>query len=47
MTPTITLHITWITHWSKFHVMWPLMRKSAVEVGVGLATKSVSLFGAS
>ena len=29
----------YMDHWSKFHVMWPLMRKSAVEVAVGLATK--------
>ena len=36
----------YMNYWSKFHVMWPLMRKSAVEVAVGLATK-VLVFGAS
>ncbi|KAL5460025.1 hypothetical protein EMCRGX_G033436 [Ephydatia muelleri] len=27
----------YMDRWPKFHVMWSLMRKSAVEVGVGLA----------
>ena len=35
----------YMDHWSKFHVMWPLMRKSAVEVAVGLATKVFSYLG--
>ena len=42
MTPTITLH----THGSlSFKSMWPLMRKSAVEVAVGLATKVFPYLG--
>ena len=35
----------YMDHWSKFHVMWPLMRNSAVEVAVGLATKVFSYLG--
>ena len=35
----------YMDHWSKFHVMWPLMRKSAVEVAVGLATKVFPFWG--
>ena len=35
----------YMDHWSKFHVMWPLMRKSAVEVAVGLATKVFPFLG--
>ena len=32
-------------HWSKIHVMWPLMRKSALKVAVGLATKVFPYLG--
>jgi len=35
----------YMDHWSKFHVMWPLMQKSAVEVAVGLATKVFPYLG--
>ncbi|KAL5463990.1 hypothetical protein EMCRGX_G032945 [Ephydatia muelleri] len=35
----------YMDHWSKFHIMWPLMRKSAVEVAVGLTTKVFSYLG--
>ena len=35
----------YMDHWSKFHIMWPLMRKSAVEVAVGLATKVFPYLG--
>ena len=35
----------YMDHWSKFHVMWPLMRKSAVEVAIGLATKVFPCLG--
>ena len=43
MTPTITLHTTWIISLS--FTSWPLMRKSAVEVAVGLTTKVFSYLG--
>ena len=26
-------------HWSKFHILWPLMKKSAAEVSLGLTTR--------
>ena len=26
-------------HWSKFHILWPLMKKSAAEVSWGLTTR--------
>lgn len=35
----------YMDHWSKFQVIWPLMRKSAVEVAVGLATKVFPYLG--
>ena len=25
-------------HWSKYHILWPMMKKSAVEVAMGLVT---------
>ena len=37
--------VHYMDHWSKFHVMWPLMRKSAVEVAIGLATKVFPYLG--
>ena len=30
-------------HWPQFHILWPLMRKSAVEVSMGLVTTRISL----
>ena len=32
-------------HWSKFHVMWPLMRKSAMEVVLGSQQKCFLIWG--
>ena len=32
-------------HWSKIHVMWPLMRTSALKVAIGLATKVFPYLG--
>ena len=43
MTPTITLHTTWIIGLS--FAPRPLMRKSAAEVAVGLATKVFPYLG--
>ena len=43
MTPTITLHTTWIIGLS--FAPRPLMRKSAAEVAVGLATKVFPYWG--
>ena len=35
----------YMDHWYKFHVMWPLGLKSAVEVAVELATKVFPYLG--
>ena len=37
----------WIVHdhWSKFHVMWPLTRKTAQQVADGLQEKVFAVFG--
>ena len=35
----------YMDHWSKFHVLWPLMRKSAIEVATGLVHKVFPYFG--
>ena len=32
-------------HWSKFHVMWPLTRKTAQQVADGLQEKVFAVFG--
>ena len=32
-------------HWSKFHAVFPLMRKAAAEVAVGLQTKVFAFLG--
>jgi len=34
-----------IDHWSKFHVLWPLMNKSAIEVASGLVHKVFPYLG--
>lgn len=35
----------YMDHWSKFHIIWPLMNKSAVEVAMGLVTRVFSYIG--
>ena len=35
----------YMDHWSKFHVLWPLMRKSAIKVATGLVHKVFPYFG--
>ena len=35
----------YMDNWSKFHIMSHLMRKSAVEIAVGLATKVFPYLG--
>ena len=32
-------------HWSKFHILWPLMKKSAVDVAVGLVKRVFPYLG--
>ena len=32
-------------HWSKFHIRWPLMKKSATEVAMGLVTRGSPYVG--
>lgn len=32
-------------HWAKYHVLFPLMRKSAAEVAIGLRSRVFSFFG--
>ena len=45
MVHIITLFITWIIHWSKFHILWSLMKKSAVDVAVGLVKRVFPYLG--
>ena len=26
-------------HWSKYHILWPMMKKSAVEIAMRLVTR--------
>ena len=35
----------YMDHWSKFHIIWPLMKKSAIEVSMGLVTKVFPYIG--
>ena len=35
----------YMDHWSKYHIVWPLMRKSAVEVAMGLLNRVFPYFG--
>ena len=35
----------YMDHWSKFHVLFPLSRKTAAEVGLNLQTKIFSFLG--
>ena len=35
----------YMDHWSKFHIIWPIMKKSAVEVAMGLATRVFPYIG--
>ena len=35
----------YMDHWSKFHVLWPLINKSAIEVASGLVHKVFPYFG--
>jgi len=35
----------YMDHWSKYHVLWPLMNKSGVEVASGLVHKVFPYFG--
>ena len=35
----------YMDHWSKFHILWPLMKKSAVDVAVGLVKRVFPYLG--
>ncbi len=35
----------YMDHWSKFHIIWPLMKKSAVEVAMGLVSRVFPYIG--
>ena len=35
----------YMDHWSKLHIIWPLMKKSAAEVSMGLVTKVFPYIG--
>ncbi len=35
----------YMDHWSKFHILWPMMKKSAVEVSMGLVTRVFPYLG--
>ena len=39
--PDQSYHYTahYMDHWSKFHILWPLMNKIAVEVAMGLVSR--------
>eukprot|EP00731_Ephydatia_muelleri_P013704 Em0007g1014a len=35
----------YMDHWSKFHILWPLMKKSAIDVAVGLVKRVFPYLG--
>ena len=35
----------YMDYWSKFHIIWPLMKKSATEVSMGLVTQVFPYIG--
>ena len=35
----------YMDHWSTFHILWPLMKKSAVDIAVGLVKRVFPYLG--